>query len=182
MLFLPKNSSFFISPYVTQSCLTLCDPMDYGPPGSSFHEFLQARNTAVGSYFILREIFRIQGSNPGLLRCRQILYLALSQHQSQSLKAVGYMILFIWYSCQDKTLGTALPLAEGRGPGVAWNWWSWWPFMPWWWWQLFRCLYLWKLTWKCALKRVNYTLCNVHLHFFFYWRKTIPLLAVQWSR
>ena len=26
-----------------QSCLTLCDPMDYGPPGSSVHGILQAR-------------------------------------------------------------------------------------------------------------------------------------------
>ena len=28
---------------VTQSCLTLCDPMDCSPPGSSVHEILQAR-------------------------------------------------------------------------------------------------------------------------------------------
>jgi len=26
-----------------QSCLTLCDPMDYSPPGSSVHGILQAR-------------------------------------------------------------------------------------------------------------------------------------------
>ena len=28
---------------VTQSCLTLCDPMDYSLPGSSGHGILQAR-------------------------------------------------------------------------------------------------------------------------------------------
>ena len=28
---------------VTQSCLTLCDPMDYSQPGSSVHGILQAR-------------------------------------------------------------------------------------------------------------------------------------------
>ena len=28
---------------VTQSCLTLCDPKDYSPPGSSVHGILQAR-------------------------------------------------------------------------------------------------------------------------------------------
>ena len=28
---------------VTQSCLTLCDPMDCSLPGSSVHGFLQAR-------------------------------------------------------------------------------------------------------------------------------------------
>ena len=27
----------------TQSCLTLCDLMDYNPPGFSVHEILQAR-------------------------------------------------------------------------------------------------------------------------------------------
>ena len=29
---------------VAQSCLTLCDPMDCSPPGSSVHGILQARN------------------------------------------------------------------------------------------------------------------------------------------
>ena len=28
---------------VTQSCPTLCDPMDYSPPGSSVYEIFQAR-------------------------------------------------------------------------------------------------------------------------------------------
>ena len=28
---------------ITQSCPTLCDPMNYSPPGSSVHGFLQAR-------------------------------------------------------------------------------------------------------------------------------------------
>ena len=28
---------------VAQSCLTLCNPMDYSPPGSSVHGILQAR-------------------------------------------------------------------------------------------------------------------------------------------
>ena len=28
---------------VAQSCLTLCDPIDCGPPGSSIHGILQAR-------------------------------------------------------------------------------------------------------------------------------------------
>ena len=28
---------------IAQSCLTLCDTMDYSPPGSSIHGILQAR-------------------------------------------------------------------------------------------------------------------------------------------
>ena len=29
--------------FVAKSCLTLCDPMDWSPPGSSVHGILQAR-------------------------------------------------------------------------------------------------------------------------------------------
>ena len=32
------------------------------------------KNTGMGSHSFLQEIFLIQGSNPGLLHCRQILY------------------------------------------------------------------------------------------------------------
>ena len=32
------------------------------------------KNTAVGCHFLLQGIFLTQGSNPGLLHCRQILY------------------------------------------------------------------------------------------------------------
>ena len=44
-----KTSSYFPKSYmkdkvkVTQSCLTLCDPVDCSPPGSSVHGILQAR-------------------------------------------------------------------------------------------------------------------------------------------
>ena len=55
---------------VTQSCLTLCDPMDYSLcPWNS-----PGKNTGVGSHFPLQRIFPTQGSNSGLLHCRQILY------------------------------------------------------------------------------------------------------------
>ena len=55
-----------------QSCLTLCDPMDYKP--ASVHRILQAKNTGVGCHALPQGIFLTQGSNPGLLHCRQILY------------------------------------------------------------------------------------------------------------
>ena len=39
----------------SQSCLTLCDPMDCRPPGSSLHGFLQARVLEwVAISFVLR--------------------------------------------------------------------------------------------------------------------------------
>ena len=59
---------------VTQSCPTLCDPMDCNPPGSSAHGVLQGKNTEVGCHFLFQGIFPTQGLNPGLLHHRQILY------------------------------------------------------------------------------------------------------------
>ena len=59
---------------VAQLCLTLNDPMDCGPPGSSVHGNSPSQNTGVGCHFLLQRIFPTQGSNPGLLHCRWILY------------------------------------------------------------------------------------------------------------
>ena len=60
---------------VAQSCPTLCDSMhglhlarllcSWDSPG---------KNTVVGCHALLQGIFPTQGSNPGLLHCRQILY------------------------------------------------------------------------------------------------------------
>ena len=60
---------------VTQSCLTLCDPMHYSPWNSP------GQNPGVGSGSLLQGIFSTQGSNPGLLHCRWILY-RLSHQES----------------------------------------------------------------------------------------------------
>ena len=49
---------------VAQSCLTLCNPMDYIDHGF----------TGVGSLSLLQGIFPTQESNWGFLHCRQILY------------------------------------------------------------------------------------------------------------
>ena len=51
---------------VAQSCLTLCDPMDCSPPGSSVHEILQAR--ILEWVAKLQRIFLTQGLKPGLCR------------------------------------------------------------------------------------------------------------------
>ena len=54
---------------VTQSYLTLCNPID-----SSVHGESPGRNTGVDCHALLQGIFPTQGSNPGLLHCRWILY------------------------------------------------------------------------------------------------------------
>ena len=55
-------------------CPTLCNPMDYGPPGSSARGISSGKNIGVSYQFILQRILPTQGSNPGCLHCRQILY------------------------------------------------------------------------------------------------------------
>ena len=59
---------------VAQSCPILCDPMDCSLPGSSIHGIFLGKNTGVGCHLLLQEIFPTQGSNLGLLHCRQTLY------------------------------------------------------------------------------------------------------------
>ena len=44
------------------------------------------KNTGVGFHFLLQEIFPMQGLNPGLLHCRQILYWL--SHQGRPLRKV----------------------------------------------------------------------------------------------
>ena len=59
---------------VTQSCLTLCDPMNCCPLDSSVRGILQARILEWVAHSLLQVIFPTQGSNPGLLHCRPTLY------------------------------------------------------------------------------------------------------------
>ena len=56
-----------------QSCLTLCNPMDYSPPGSSVHGDSPGKNTGVDCHALLEGIFPTQESNPGLPHDRQTL-------------------------------------------------------------------------------------------------------------
>ena len=58
---------------VSQSCLTLCNPMDFSQPGSSVCGDSLSKNTGVGCHALLQGIFPTQGSSPGLLHCRWIL-------------------------------------------------------------------------------------------------------------
>ena len=48
--------------------------MDCSLPGSSVHGNSPGKNTGVGCHTLLQGIFPTQGSNWGLLHCRQILY------------------------------------------------------------------------------------------------------------
>ena len=69
---------------VTQLCLTLYNPMECNPPGSSVHGESPRKNTGVDCHALLQGIFLPQGLNTGLLHCRWILY-SLSHHERKSI-------------------------------------------------------------------------------------------------
>ena len=70
---------------VAQSCLTLCDPVGYTSPWNS-----PGQNTGVSSLSLLQGIFPTQGSNPGLLHCRWILYQLSHKESPRILEWVAY--------------------------------------------------------------------------------------------
>ena len=78
---------------VVRLCPTLCDPMDYSLPGSFVHGDSPGMN--VGFHALLQGIFPTQGSNPGLLHFRWILY-RLSHEGS-----LTYQLSFISKLCED---------------------------------------------------------------------------------
>ena len=60
---------------VTQSCLTLCDPMDPMEPTRLLSPWdFPGKSAGMGCHFLLQRIFPTQGLNPGLPQCRQTLY------------------------------------------------------------------------------------------------------------
>ena len=82
---------------VTQSCQTLCDPMDCSSPGSSLCSWnFPGKNTGVVSHSLLQGIFLTQGSNPGLPHCRQVLY-HLSHQGSPYICTCVYICIYIPY-------------------------------------------------------------------------------------
>ena len=70
---------------VTQSCPTLCDPMELYNPWDS-----PGQNTGVGSCSLLQGIFPTHGSNPGLPHCRWILYQLNHKESPRILAWVAY--------------------------------------------------------------------------------------------
>ena len=69
-----KSHAWHVLCLVTESCLTLCNPMDCSPPGSIVHGDSPGTNTGVGCRALLQGIFLAQGLNPGLPHCWWILY------------------------------------------------------------------------------------------------------------
>ena len=86
MHLVPPKQRVKVKVKVTQSCLTLCDPMDFTDRG-----ILQVRILEwVGGLSFLQGIFPTQGLNPGLLHCRRILYQLSNKGSPRIVEWVAY--------------------------------------------------------------------------------------------
>ena len=84
---LPSPTRFLsmVKAKVAQSCWTLCDPHGLYRPWNS-----PGQNNGVSSLSLLQGIFPTQGSNPGLLYCRWILYQLSHEGSPGILEWVAY--------------------------------------------------------------------------------------------
>ena len=108
-----KSEILHLTPFntvkVAQSCLTLCGPMNY-----TVHGIFQARVLEWVAISFCRGILPTQGSNPGLSRCRQILY-RLSHQGIPSFQVV--LVVKNWpANAGDIKDGGSIP-ESGRSPG-----------------------------------------------------------------
>ena len=89
---------------VTQSCPTLCNPMDRSIPGSSVDGIFQPRVAKeMGCHFLLQRIFLTQRSNPGLPYGRQTLYYL--SHQVTTRHVLKILIIYL---CTYDWLGASV--------------------------------------------------------------------------
>ena len=107
-----------------QSCPTLCNPMDCSSPGSSVHGDSLGNNAEVGCYALLQGIFPTQGSNPGLLHCRQILY-HLSHQGSPGKYLPSIIFLGVLVIEQWITSSTCHKVRDLKNKQVQWRLQSW---------------------------------------------------------
>ena len=61
------HTGIILSAKSLQSCLTLCNPMDCSPPGSSYSWDSPRKNIGVSGHAFLQGIFPTQGLKPHLL-------------------------------------------------------------------------------------------------------------------
>ena len=101
---------------VAKSCLTLCDPMDCSPPGSSVRGISQARIMRVGCHFPLQGIFPTQGSNPSLLHW-QVDSLPLSHQGSPLVEVAAFKPKHVLAYLHSQAWWTGHSANERKVPG-----------------------------------------------------------------
>ena len=105
---LPPPTRFLsiVKAKVAQSCWSLCDPQGPYCPWNS-----PGQNTGVSSLSLLQGIFPTQGSNPGLLYCRWVLYQLSHEGSPGILEWVAY--LFSSGSSQSRNRTVVSRIAGG---------------------------------------------------------------------
>ena len=89
-----------------QLCLTLFNPMDCSPSGSSLHGDSPGKNAGVGCHALLQGIFPTQGSNPGLLHCRQTVYRLSHQGSPRYCRNTLYTLFPVILTSPSKCIGS----------------------------------------------------------------------------
>ena len=88
---------------VAQWYLTLGDPMDCSPPDPSVPGGSPGKGTGVyPPHVLLQGIFLTQGSNPGLLHCRWILY--QRSHQGSPVEITNFIMILCLCCLFRKTI------------------------------------------------------------------------------
>ena len=104
-VFLPPLLNFFcFSCAVSQSCLTLCNPMDCSPPGSSIQGDSPDKSTGVGCHTLLQGIFPTQALNPSLPHCRCILYHVRHQGNPYFSQVFTFSVIDLAHPCMKCSL------------------------------------------------------------------------------
>ena len=102
----------------TQSCLSLCNLMDYSPPDSPCPWDSWCKNTGIGCHSLLQGVIPIQEPNHYLLHHRQILY-CLSHQDIR----VPYKWLSIQARAPNGNLIIESDCCSQRRPKRARTWW-----------------------------------------------------------
>ena len=116
---------FICEKLVAQSCL--CNLRDYNRPVFLCPWSSSGKNTGVGCHALFQEIFPTQGSNLGLLHCRQILYLlsqqganfkcSSSKHKTcPGASALQFLLVLLAKCCP-----ISHPLSQGGFSLCRWN-------------------------------------------------------------
>ena len=112
----------------TQSCPTLCNPVDYSPSGSSVPNF-PGKNTGLGYHFLLQRIFLTQGSSQHLLHCRWILHHCWACTKAERHKKSSSHKVFCLHSgvcvcvcvCVSTSVCVTYSEKEGRSRRLRWE-------------------------------------------------------------
>ena len=97
---MPCTAAIHVLCFVAQSCLTLCDPMDCSPPGSSVHGLSPGKNTGVGCHALLQGIFPNPGIKPRSLSL-QVDFFTIWAREAQSF--INGFNEISRYSCDFRT-------------------------------------------------------------------------------